>query len=186
MRILCFGDSNTYGYDPRDPLGGRYPADCRWTDLLCRATGWTVLNRGENGRQIPHTPYLREQAQRMLKANASADLVVILLGTNDVLQGLTVPEITSRMELFLTDILSLCRRVLLMVPVPLAPGEWVTDPALMETSAELSQAYRDLARRLNIDFADTGEWNIDLCFDGVHFSPAGHRIFARQLQRHLQ
>ncbi len=33
-RILCFGDSNTYGYDPRSYLGGRYPASVRWTALL--------------------------------------------------------------------------------------------------------------------------------------------------------
>ena len=31
-RVLCFGDSNTYGYDPRSFFGGRYPG--RWTDLL--------------------------------------------------------------------------------------------------------------------------------------------------------
>ena len=35
-RIFCFGDSNTYGYDPREPLGGRYPADARWPELLRR------------------------------------------------------------------------------------------------------------------------------------------------------
>ena len=38
-RIFCFGDSNTYGYDPREPLGGRYPADARWPELLSAATG---------------------------------------------------------------------------------------------------------------------------------------------------
>ena len=34
MQIVCFGDSNTYGYDPRSYLGSRYPADGRWVDLL--------------------------------------------------------------------------------------------------------------------------------------------------------
>ncbi len=32
MNIICFGDSNTYGYDPRSYLGGRYDADNRWPD----------------------------------------------------------------------------------------------------------------------------------------------------------
>lgn len=48
-RILCFGDSNSYGYDPRSYLGGRYPASVRWTALL-EAAGWMVINEGENGR----------------------------------------------------------------------------------------------------------------------------------------
>ena len=32
--ILCYGDSNTYGYDPQSPLGGRYPPQVRWPDQL--------------------------------------------------------------------------------------------------------------------------------------------------------
>ena len=34
MKILCFGDSNTYGYDPRSFLDDRYPADVRWNPDL--------------------------------------------------------------------------------------------------------------------------------------------------------
>ena len=30
MKVICYGDSNTYGYDPRSWLGGRYDADSRW------------------------------------------------------------------------------------------------------------------------------------------------------------
>ena len=33
MRILCFGDSNTYGYDPRGFFADRYEARDRWVDL---------------------------------------------------------------------------------------------------------------------------------------------------------
>ena len=29
MKAICFGDSNTYGYNPRSRLGGRYDADSR-------------------------------------------------------------------------------------------------------------------------------------------------------------
>ena len=32
MKVICYGDSNTYGYDPRLPLGGRY--DHPWPELL--------------------------------------------------------------------------------------------------------------------------------------------------------
>ena len=34
MKVICFGDSNTYGYDPRPLDGGRYDASCRWVDIL--------------------------------------------------------------------------------------------------------------------------------------------------------
>lgn len=55
MNVICFGDSNTYGYDPRGYFGGRYGADCRWVDILAAETGWTISNMGQNGREIPST-----------------------------------------------------------------------------------------------------------------------------------
>ena len=53
-RILCFGDSNTWGFDPRDPIESRYPPEERWPDLLAQATGWDVINLGLNGRTVPY------------------------------------------------------------------------------------------------------------------------------------
>ena len=54
MRILCLGDSNTYGYDPRGYFGGRYGADDRWVDIIAKGTGFDMVNLGSNGRMIPH------------------------------------------------------------------------------------------------------------------------------------
>lgn len=39
MKVICFGDSNTYGYDPRGYFGGRYEGDSRWVDILSAETG---------------------------------------------------------------------------------------------------------------------------------------------------
>ena len=44
MNVICFGDSNTYGYDPRGYFGGRYDGDNRWVDILAAETGWTISN----------------------------------------------------------------------------------------------------------------------------------------------
>lgn len=56
INVICFGDSNTYGYDPRSYLGGRYGPDSRWVDILAEKTGWTICNMGQNGREIPTSP----------------------------------------------------------------------------------------------------------------------------------
>ena len=77
MKVICFGDSNTYGYDPRGYFGGRYDADCQWVDILAAETGWTVCNMGQNGREIPSVPPFP----------ADTDLLIVMLGTNDLLQG---------------------------------------------------------------------------------------------------
>ena len=76
MRLVCFGDSNTYGYDPRSFFGGRYPAESRWTDLLAKSSGWEVVNMGLNGREVPTGA---EELAGMLHQD---DLLVVMLGDN--------------------------------------------------------------------------------------------------------
>lgn len=55
MKVICYGDSNTYGYDSYSWLGGRNDADSRWVDILAFETGWEVCNMGQNGREIPRS-----------------------------------------------------------------------------------------------------------------------------------
>ena len=75
---------------------------------------------------------------------------------------------------------------MLIAPPPMVPGAWVTEARLPAQSARLAETYRALARRLDISFADGGAWGVSLLFDGVHFSPEGHRAFARGLLRALE
>lgn len=49
--VLCFGDSNTYGYDPagmRDGTAVRYAHDVRWCGVAQRdlGEGWHVIEEG--------------------------------------------------------------------------------------------------------------------------------------------
>lgn len=170
--IVCYGDSNTFGYDPRGFFGGRY--DEPWTLLLARATGWDIRNNGMNGRMIPR----RQEA-----FPKNADRILVMLGTNDLLQGASAAEAADRMEAFLNTLDP--HKVFLLAPPPMVPGAWVPDGDLIERSEELAARYRALARKMNIAFADAGQWDIPLCFDGVHFTEEGHRRFADALIKEL-
>ena len=164
MRIICYGDSNTFGYDPRLFFGGRYDEEDRWPERLGRLTGWTVINAGVNGREIPHSraPWPED-----------ADLILVMLGTNDLLQGASAEEAAARMERFLSG----SRRVLLIAPPPMKRGAWVPNDALVAESIRLADCYATLG----LPVIDTREWGIELCFDGVHFTEAGHRRLAEKL-----
>lgn len=172
MKVVCFGDSNTYGYDPRSWLGGRYQADSRWVDLLAQKTGWDVVNLGENGRCIPLRP---------ITLPADADLVIVMLGTNDLLQGCTPEKTTDRMKRFLQSLSLPPEHILLIAPPPMAPGEWVADSSLTESSYLLAKYYRELAGQLGVRFADAGDWHVTLAYDGVHFTEQGHQAFTQGL-----
>lgn len=176
MKVICFGDSNTFGFDPRSYLGERYPAESRWVDILAHMTGWEVRNNGMNGREIP---------QRETMFQKSADLLIIMLGTNDLLQGKAVDEVTARMERFLNLLHVPKERILLIAPPPMQRGDWVQDELLINASVALAKCYAELASRTGIRFADAGQWGISIAYDGVHFTEEGNRAFAQGLYMHL-
>ncbi len=182
MKLLCYGDSNTYGFDPRSYIGGRYPAASRWPDLVAECTGYQVINAGMNGRMIPAREEELAWMGQMITGQ-HPDLVIIMLGINDLLCGASVDEITGRMDACLQALAGM--RILLIGPPPLQNGTWVPDDQLLQEAAGLSDGYRDLAVRRGISFADTRDWGVEVTYDGVHFSEEGHRAFARGICRAL-
>ena len=177
IRILCFGDSNTYGYDPSGFFADRYDVENRWVDLLARQTGHECINAGVNGREIPSGLH----ASRLLSEYTSMDIFVVMLGTNDLLQGATAKEAVIRMESFLTALLPHSKKILLAAPPPMQRGAWVPTDTLVTESICLAEEYQLLAKKLDITFVDTRQWQIDLSFDGVHFTESGHHTFAKCL-----
>lgn len=172
MNVTCFGDSNTYGYDPRSFLGGRYDPDHRWVDILAAETGWTVYNMGQNGRKIPTS---------LPSIPSDTDLLILMLGTNDLLQGLSPEMATAKLERFVQKIPLSPEQILLIAPPPMVLGEWVPNQQLIDLSHTFAQHCTALAPRLSIHFANAGDWNIPLAYDGVHFTQEGHRAFAAEL-----
>lgn len=177
MNVICFGDSNTYGYDPRGYFGGRYDTDCRWVDILAAETGWDISNMGQNGREIPAAAPAFP---------AGTDLLIVMLGTNDLLQGRSPKQAAEWLERFLSGISLNSNKILLIAPPPMAMGEWVPSPQLIEESRTFARLCQPLAERLGIRFADAGKWDIPLAYDGVHFTEQGHKAFAAGLLEELK
>ena len=150
-RLLCYGDSNTYGYDPRSYLGGRYPKAVRWTGLL-EAEGWKVINKGENGRSIPN---LSREIDVVIQTvcGTEADILAVMLGSNDLLQGSTAEVCGERMERFLRAILTRTKeapKILLIAPPPMVPGAWVSDSETVEESRKLAGRFETTAHQLGV------------------------------------
>ena len=194
MKILCIGDSNTYGYDPRSYFGSRYPEDVRWTGRIAVAlskTGIdgpgseesgagcsvTVVNAGMNGMTVA-----RARSTFLNRARIETpDLVIVMLGTNDILVGYDIEETADRMDDFVREIKEMEVKVLLIAPPLLRLGDWVPNEGLIEESRALAELYHDVAEDNDCYFANAAEWDIDLTFDGVHFSQEGHEAFAQEL-----
>lgn len=111
-KYYFYGDSNTYGYDPRDPFGGCYPREKIWTNLLKNIMGEsvTVISDGLNGRKIPKYKRTIELLEMGLKREKNLAAFAVMLGSNDLLLSdseggnINADEIVQHMEDFLTEI----------------------------------------------------------------------------------
>ncbi|MEA3406721.1 MAG: SGNH/GDSL hydrolase family protein [Chloroflexota bacterium] len=189
--ILCYGDSNTWGYDPRN--GGRYPRDVRWTGVLQAelGRGYHVIEEGLNGRttvwEDPIEGYKSGKAYLTpcLETHKPLDLVIIMLGTNDLKHrfSLTAFDIAAGAGT-LVDMVKSSQagrddappQVLLIVPPRLGRltifGDMFRDGR--QKSEALLTHYRAVAEERACHLLDAGEIVESSEVDGVHLEPEGH------------
>lgn len=201
-KILFYGDSNTYGYDPAGFMGGRYPRQQRWTGILAErlAREWDIAADGMPGRMIPGNSYSIQIALGAVKADGPIDLFAVMLGTNDLLNqrvpdAAKVAEKMTGMIDYVSE--SFCEKILLIAPPqirftdpsctdPFVHGDAAYSERCRRESIRLARFYREIAARRGIFGADASSWDLDLAFDGVHLSEEGHEVFAEEMAKALQ
>ena len=146
-------------------------------DGIRLGAGLAVRNLGENGREIPSTAP---------NFPADTDLLIVMLGTNDLLQGRSPEQAAERLERFLSGISLDRSKILVIAPPPMTLGAWVPSQQLIDDSHAFARLCQALAEHLGIRFADAGKWDILLAYDGVHFTEQGHRAFAAGLLEELK
>lgn len=199
--VLCYGDSNTHGAIPDG--GGRFARDVRWPGVLAHLLAGTahVVEEGLNGRTTvwddPYTPGRNGRAYLLpcLRSHQPVDVVVVMLGTNDVKRMFHAEpyEIALGMGALVDIALgSGCGpaggppRVLVVAPPRL--GDLTPESELWgfgdrEATAEaLPDLYRTAAAKRAAAFFDAGSVVRGDPADGVHLSAAGHTVLARALE----
>lgn len=211
--VLFFGDSNTYGFDPESRAAGtgeRFSADVRWCGVAARelGSGWHVIEEGLNGRTTVHEdPYRLTTClsggallPTLLKSHLPLDVVVIMLGTNDLkpVYSLALADIARGMAVLAEAVkefpwpsCSPCPQVLLVSPPPLTHA--ATRGLLAEFDAQgivlseqLADAYRQVAELEGCDFLDASEVARVGSFDGVHLDAAGHHALGLAIAAKLR
>jgi lysophospholipase L1-like esterase len=191
-RILCFGDSNTWGYNPE--TGHRYEADSRWPRIAATelGTGYEVLEEGLNGRttvwEDPIEEYKcgKSQIVPILKSHQPLGLVVILLGTNDLKHrfSLTAYDIAGGAGTLVGYARSVgdatggpAPDVLLLAPPPVArlSGFAQMFSGAEEKSANFGLEFGRVAEDLKCHFLDLGGIISSSPLDGIHLDRSNQR-----------
>ena len=195
--VLCYGDSNTHGANPAG--GERFASDVRWPGVLAAllAGEARVVEEGLDGRTtIWDDPFTDGRNGRTyllpcLRSHQPVDVVVIMLGTNDLkpIFRLTPPDIASGAQ-SLVDLALLSGTgpdggrpgVLLVAPPALSEATvqsevWgFADRQAM--ARQLSRLYRAVAESRDVVFLDAASLVSGDPADGVHLSAPSHRLLA--------
>jgi lysophospholipase L1-like esterase len=190
--ILCYGDSNTWGYNPATQA--RFSRDERWAGVLRLALGdaYLVIEEGLNGRTTvwddPIEGYKngKEYLIPCLTTHKPLDLVIILLGTNDLKKrfSLSAYDIANGAGV-LVDVVQKsdtgpddkAPQLLLLAPPPIAR---LTEYAEMFEGAEaksrkFSEHFRRVAEEYGCQLLDTADIIVSSDIDGIHFEADEHR-----------
>ena len=190
-RVLCFGDSNTWGYNPA--TGDRFDRDVRWPGALRRVlgAGFEVIEEGLNGRTTvwddPIEGYKNGRSYLIpcLESHRPLDLVVILLGTNDLKRrfSLTAFDVAQGAGVLVRDVQrseagrgGAAPALLLLAPPPVATLTYFGQmfDGAVEKSQRLGHYYRLVAEELGCHFLDTATVITSSDLDGIHFEAAEH------------
>jgi len=200
--VLCYGDSLTWGTDAE--TGGRHAFEDRWPNVLQAAPGPSVnvIAEGLGGRTTAHAHRLPSPDRNgpsllptLLHPHGPLDLVIILLGTNDMKPVIHGTAIGARQGI--RKLVSLVRfhdwgrecdapEILIVSPPPLCETANPLMAALFKNGIEESQMlaslYRDLADEVECGFFDAGSVAEVTPVDGVHLTAENTRAIGRGLE----
>ena len=204
--ILCYGDSNTWGFVPGTfGTRERFDRNTRWTGRLQQLLGLTdfyVIEEGLNGRTTnldygdkPDGRRGTEFLSPILYTHSPLDLVIVMLGVNDLKKEFnhrTSQHITQGTKEIIDIIRSTNFGPKMQKPPPILivsmPKVVDTDCAgVLEMFAHANERIENLATELKalVDQYDDDVFFVDASphiqlspVDGIHFDKRAHEQFA--------
>lgn len=203
IRVLCYGDSNTFGYIPG--RGGRYNRHTRWPGRLQELLGseYQVIEEGLCGRTTAFEDMTEpgrnglDRVREAVERSLPLDVLVIMLGSNDCKAqfGASAQEIAGGLE----QVAAQARggkasgfRVLLVAPAAMTDRVMHSgfgsefDQRSIKVSKELAEAYEALAGKCGCDFLDGSKVTQVSEIDGLHLDAEGHGRLAEAVVKYLQ
>lgn len=207
-RILCFGDSNTWGATPG--TGKRIAEEKRWTGVCQRLLGaeYRILEEGLPGRttvyEDPCDPLMNGLAALgyTLCSQKPIDVAVLFLGTNDV-KFTNAAGTANGIDTLLHRILNanvfyrganpvFCGqpKILLVAPPLILPEiDQITPDSRFagcsHHSKSFSRLYRQIAENYGIDFLDAAAIVKPSMVDCLHLDEDAHAVLGTAISKKI-
>jgi lysophospholipase L1-like esterase len=200
--VMLFGDSNTHGTPPMPDLGGsgRFAHALRWTTHFATALpDWEVIVEGQPGRTTLHDDPIEGPHRNgmtvlpaLLESHQPLDVVVIMLGTNDLKARFSVTPLDIALSL---ERLVTCIRQSGHGPDGAAPQVMIVCPPPILEVGDLGQMFAGgaaksqrlaaevarMAQRIGVPMVDAGPLVAVSPIDGIHYDAPGLPAFGLAL-----
>ena len=212
--IVCYGDSNTWGYMPKrerpqETTLNRFPWGVRWTSLLQMKLGadYRVVEEGLNGRTTMFDDPLDicrnglESIDYSMLTNCPVDLVILMLGTNDVKEFFGMPpyviargcgRLIDRIQAGGYGPNGAAPQILLVAPLKLPdtlPGSWLGEefgPGAIARNDALPAYYEKIAAEKGVHFLNAADSVTADPADSIHMNEAGHAATAELMYQQVR
>ncbi len=200
-KILCFGDSNTYGYNPE--TGGRFGRQERWCGILQSLCGkeYAITEAGCNNRTCFRDNFDGKKftGYRILPEFLAADkydLIILWIGTNDLQRqyNVSINEIQYGIENLIEIVQTESHDSKILIIPPLKIGNKVLTSKIFsslfnENSIEKSkyfyEIYSTAANKYNCEFLSLENTITPSNHDGLHFDKNGQKKIADTIYKNL-
>ena len=197
--ILCFGDSNTFGFNPYN--GSRYKENERWSGILKEELKekFNVIEMGCNNRTcfIDNPSGIEQTGYKILPKylTKDIDIIIIALGINDI-QFLFNPTLKDVKE-GLINLIKITKNIHPKIDIVLLSPSTLTNDILkgyfscqfdefsIEKSKELPKIYSSIADEFNCKFIDLNKIAKVSQADGLHYEIEEHKKIANYLKNFL-
>ncbi len=203
IRILCYGDSNTWGY-----ISGsdhqRYGEKERWTKVLAQKLGenYEIIEEGLNSRTLISNDERPGKEGRngfkyllpCLDTHDPIDLVIILLGTNELkkVYHKSMEEIGEIFEEYFVKVIlnkksqvdGRSPKLLIIAPPVVHEDSSGKYKGAHEKSLKANEVYKNIASRNHCYFVQNTELKTGI--DGVHLTKESHQVLADKLYQMIK
>jgi len=198
-KILCFGDSNTFGYNPKD--ASRFESSKRWAGILKDKLfnhNFKVIEAGLNNRKC----FIKDPEELCgFKAlpdylNEKLDFIILGLGINDV-QKMYKPN-DSQIKTGIINLINLAKRyqkeakIIILSPSNLNKNVTshhyfsnLFDDWSVEKSKEIFNLYNEAAGSTQVEIIDLNKITPVSNIDGLHYDEDGHKKIAEKLYNYF-
>lgn len=199
-KIICYGDSNTFGYNPKD--NSQFDENTRWTSLLQKNLGseYEVKNEGMCDRTgFVNNPKgflfsAQKHFPKFISKEDNIDLLILWVGTNDLQfqYDISIGAVEKGLKQLIDLAQERAKNIIVVAPVILDERvlkgffKFQFDEASVVKSRKIGRIFRQIANANHCEYFDVNKIITPSDIDGLHYDENGHKIIADKLSEFIR